>query len=46
MFKVFIASAVIAAYGFILLFFIQWKKIEKEPKKVEKEKESDGEDLA
>ncbi|GAA5989050.1 hypothetical protein JCM5350_003640 [Sporobolomyces pararoseus] len=46
LFKVFIASAVIAAYGFILLFFIQWKKIEKEPKKVEKEKDSDGEDLA
>jgi len=36
---------VIAAYGFIMLFFIQRKKIEKEPKKedVVNEKESDVE---
>ncbi|GAA5942041.1 MDR family MFS transporter [Sporobolomyces koalae] len=33
LFKVFIVSAVLGAYGFIVLFFIQWKKMAKEPKK-------------
>ncbi|GAA5904232.1 MDR family MFS transporter [Sporobolomyces salmoneus] len=35
LFKVFLTSAVIAAYGFIAFFGIRWKKIEKEPKKIE-----------
>lgn len=43
LFKVFIASAVIAAYGFIALFFIRWKKIAKDAKKPAEEKASDVE---
>ncbi|GAA6013479.1 hypothetical protein JCM11491_006095 [Sporobolomyces phaffii] len=35
LFKVFLASAVIGAYGFCAFFFIKWKKIETEPKKLD-----------
>lgn len=44
LFKVFLVSAVIAAYGFVIFFLIEKKKIAKEPKKDSLEKTSDDEE--
>ncbi|GAA6062204.1 hypothetical protein JCM10212_006485 [Sporobolomyces blumeae] len=38
LFKVFLVSAVLGAYGFCMLFLIQWKRIAKEPKSESSEK--------